>query len=194
MPSRSHYYHNLAGAICNYMNTKDKNFVLRMINRLDKDTAGIIIIAKDSISQNMIKEIDKVYYAVCHGKIQDNLEINSPIKTINMDGKNEHKRIIAIDGKEAYTFVCPVVYNEKYSLISAKLIHGRTHQIRLHLSSVNHSLVGDSLYGKESNLINHTALICKEISFYHPFLKKVLNFKVDFPKDFTNLLKNTNLL
>lgn len=193
MPSRSHYSNNLAGAICNYMSQKEDNFVLRIINRLDKDTAGIIIVAKDSISQNKIKDIQKVYYAVCKGKIENDLIIDSPIKTININGKNEHKRIISKDGKEAITFASPIKTNANFSLISARLVHGRTHQIRLHLSSVAHPLIGDNLYGEKTTLINHTALICKEVSFFHPYKNKVLHFEIDYPEDFQNLLSKSDL-
>lgn len=192
MPSRSHYSNNLSGAICSYMQQKDENFVLRIINRLDKDTAGIIIVAKDSISQNKISSIEKTYYAICRGNIKENLTINFPIKTINVDGKNQHKRIVADDGKEATTFVCPIYTSNDHTLAKINLLHGRTHQIRVHLSSVNHPLLGDTLYDKPSDIINHTALICKEISFYHPYLEKQLSFSVDFPEDFKfalNLLK-----
>lgn len=184
MPSRSHYTYNLAGAICNYMKDKDDNFVLRIINRLDKDTAGIIVIAKDSISANKLKEVKKTYHAICEGKIKDKLTINKKIKTITSNGINEHKRIISDDGQEAITHITPISYKKDYSLLSITLEHGRTHQIRLHLSSIGHSLLGDELYGGKSNLINHTALICKKISFYHPYLEKELHFEVDYPDDF----------
>lgn len=183
MPSRSHYTSNLAGAICNYMKKED-GFVLRIINRLDKDTAGIIIVAKDSISQNKIKDIEKRYVAICEGEILKPLSINSPIKTINNNGVNEHKRIVSPDGKPATTFITPIASENKHSLLSIKLLHGRTHQIRVHLSSIGTPLLGDELYGKKSTLLNHTALICKEISFYHPYLQKTLSFQIDYPQDF----------
>lgn len=193
MPSRSYYSHNLAGAICKYMSAKDENFVLRMINRLDKDTAGIIVVAKDSIAQNRIKNIEKKYYAVCHGEIKEEKTIDYPIKTISNAGINERKRIISTDGKEATTFISPIRHNGTHSLIKLALLHGRTHQIRLHLSSISHPLVGDELYGVESDLISHTALICKEISFLHPYLNKKINLEIDFPDDFKTLLKKTCL-
>lgn len=82
MPNKSHYSENLAGAICNYMKDKDENFTLRIINRLDKDTAGIIIVAKDSISQKDIKDINKTYHAVCKGKIDKSMMIDKKIKLL----------------------------------------------------------------------------------------------------------------
>ncbi len=193
MPNRRHYTKNLAGGICFYMKDKNPNFVLRILNRLDKDTAGIIIVAKDSISQNKIKDIDKTYFAICQGKIEKEMIIDSKIKTITNNGINEQKRIIANDGQDAITYVYPISYNHSYSLIKLKLIHGRTHQIRVHLSSIGHPLIGDSLYGQKSNEIDHTALICKEISFYHYIDKEDKYFEVDFPEDFKNILTCYNL-
>ena len=187
MPSRSHYYENLAGAICYYMQQKMPGFTLRIINRLDKDTSGIIIVAKDSIAQKEIKDIDKTYYALCEGKIDKEILIEAKIQTITENGINQHKRIVSPEGKPAKTYVEPIKFNDKYSLIKLKLENGRTHQIRVHLSSVGHPLVGDCIYGNKSEFIDHTVLLCSEISFYHPFLNKTLTFKVPFPKDFEEL-------
>ncbi|MBE7073778.1 MAG: RluA family pseudouridine synthase [Clostridiales bacterium] len=188
MPNKSHYDNNLAGAILNYMQDKESNFVVRILNRLDKDTAGIIIVAKSSIAQKDIKNLDKTYHAICEGIIDKSIQINSPIKTININGVNNRKRILSQDGQDATTFVTPISHNKLYSLISLKLKHGRTHQIRLHLSSIKHSLIGDEIYGTKSTLISHTALVCKELSFFHPYLKKQLSFEIDYPQDIKKIL------
>ncbi len=193
MPTRSHYMFNLAGAICNYMSTKDDNFVLRMVNRLDKDTSGIIVIAKDSISQNKLTIIEKEYHAICNGKIDEEIIVNKKIKTICNNGKNEIKRIISPDGLSATTYITPIKFNNEFSLVKLILDHGRTHQIRVHLASIGHPLVGDELYGEKSYFINHTALLCKKIVFYHPFLQKELTFEVDYPNDIVSLIKKTSL-
>ena len=187
MPTKSHYTNNLAGAICNYMFNKDKEFSLRILNRLDKDTAGIIIIAKNSIAQKDIQQIDKTYTAICQGKIDKYLIINKKIETLTINGINNIKRIISENVKDATTEIYPIKYNQNMSLIELKLQHGRTHQIRVHLSSINHPLVGDSLYGEPSSLINHTALICNKISFYHPYKKEYLTFNIPYPNDFKYL-------
>ncbi len=196
MPSKSHYSFNLAGGICFYMKDKDPNFTLRIINRIDKDTSGIVIVAKDSISQKEIKDINKTYYAICEGVIDRDLVIDKKIKTTSKDKINNKKREIAFDGKDAKTFVRPIKICEikednqikKFTLISVNLIHGRTHQIRVHLSSIGHALLGDELYGNKTQTINHTALICKDVSFYHPFKQETLTFSVPFPKDFEKLI------
>ena len=190
MPNKSHYSNNLSGAIAHYMANKDDNFVVRILNRLDKDTAGIIIVAKDSIAQKEIQNVQKTYHAICHGIVDSPQTINKPIKTIAENGINQHKRIVADDGQEATTFVRPLKNNKttNRSLIELNLIHGRTHQIRVHLSSINHPLLGDEIYGEKSDLISHTALICKKITFDHPFANKTLSFEVDYPDDFKNII------
>lgn len=197
MPSKSHYSCNLAGAICYYMNSKDNNFTLRIINRLDKDTQGLIIVAKDSIAQKEIKDTNKIYFAICEGVIENDIIVNKRIKTVTHGKLNEHKRIIAIDGQDAITYISPIksleILNngskEIVTLIKVSLKHGRTHQIRVHLSSIGHPLLGDALYGTKSDLISHTALVCNEINFYHPFLNKFLRFTVPPSNDFNKIIE-----
>ncbi|MBO4569933.1 MAG: RluA family pseudouridine synthase, partial [Clostridia bacterium] len=169
-----------------YKNSED--FVLRIINRLDKDTSGLMIIAKDSIAQKDIKNIKKTYFAICEGKIDQNLVINKKIDTIKNNGINERKRVITNNGKDAETYIYPIKTNGNLSLVKIELKHGRTHQIRIHLSSNNTPLLGDEIYGKRSKLISHTALICKCLSFFHPYLNKTLFFEVDFPNDIKQII------
>lgn len=188
-PSKSHYNENLSGAILGYMQQKDENFVLRMINRLDKDTSGIIVVAKDIETYKNMGKIEKTYYAICKGVINDFITIDKPIKTINNDGINEIKRIISDVGKPAKTFVEPIEKLKNATLLKIVLEHGRTHQIRVHLSSINHPLIGDEIYGEKSSLISHSALVCKNISFKHPTTEQKISLEIDFPEDFKNLIK-----
>ena len=167
-PTKSHYSLNLAGGVCNYMQKKTNNFVYRILNRLDKDTSGLVIIAKSPFSYQNTTNIEKTYEAVCEGEITSSLTIDKPIYTENINGINTIKRQISSLGKPATTFVEVIKAGKEYSHIKLKLLHGRTHQIRVHLSSIGHPLVGDIIYGKKSELISHTALICKTISLDHP--------------------------
>ena len=187
-PSRSHYLENLAGSILGYMQQKDPSFVLRMTNRLDKGTAGIIIIAKDILTYNKIKNVEKTYYAICKGLIEKPICIDKPIETINKDGINQLKRIVSKNGKPAKTFVTPVKKLHDSTLIKLQLENGRTHQIRVHLSHINHPLIGDEVYGEKSTLISHTALVCKKVNFNHPWTNKKLSFEIEYPNDFKPLL------
>ena len=189
VPNKSHYDNNLAGAVCKYMENQNPNFVFRILNRLDKDTSGLVIIAKNLYSYNNIKEIEKVYEAICHGKIDKKVKINKPILTEVENNINKMKRVISPLGKEAITFVEPILFNDNYSHVRLKLIHGRTHQIRVHLSSIGNCLVGDIIYGKKSELINHTALVCKELSFIHPKTNKKISLIANYSESFQNLLE-----
>ncbi len=188
IPTKSHYTENLAGAVSYYLSPKIENFTLRAINRLDKDTAGIVVFAKNLMSYNALKQIDKTYFAICKGQINEPITINKPIKTINIDGINQRKRVISDDGQEAITYVSPIKNYKDFTLVKLKLTHGRTHQIRVHLSNIGHALFGDEIYGEKCDKISHTALVCKEITFTHPFTKANLQLEVEFPEDFKNLI------
>lgn len=196
MPSRSHYYNNLSGAIAKYMSTKDSNFVVRIVNRLDKDTSGLIIVAKNSLVCNYFNNnqvsIEKTYYAICEGILDKDIIINKNILTqTNQYGFNDNKRITteSKNGKSAQTFVHIEKIIKNNTLVSIKLKNGRTHQIRVHMSAIGHPLLGDSLYGKPSILIQRSALVCKKICFTHPSTNQKMTFEIDFPNDFKNLME-----
>ncbi len=191
MPTKSHYNSNISGAICYYMNQKDNNFVLRVINRLDKDTAGFIMIAKNSIAQKELKIFNKTYTAVCEGIIKRKKIISKKIETIKINGINQLKRIISPTGKDATTFVTPLSVNleKNLSLLKIEIDHGRTHQIRLHMSYIGNPLLGDEIYGTKSNYLSHTALYCNKVSFYHPFKNIYLEFEHSYENDFLEILK-----
>ncbi len=178
-PNRSHFYDNLGGQVMKYMLEKDKNFVLRIVGRLDRETAGIVVIAKNVFAYNKIK-LDKTYYALCEGNIESPFTIDKPILTVVKDGINEHKRIISKEGKPSITHVFPVKNYENTCLVKFKLETGRTHQIRLHMSSCGHPVVGDSIYG---NAQEHAFLILKEIYFEHFRTKQQIDISVPFPDD-----------
>ena len=188
IPTKSHYTENLAGAVAYYLSSKIPNYTSRVMNRLDFDTAGLVIFAKNLIACNKLKNVEKIYYALCKGKINKTIEINKPIETITQNGINQRKRVISQSGKAAITYVTPVKIFEHYSLIKCQLKFGRTHQIRVHLSSIGHPLLGDTLYGTVDNRITHTALVCKEITFTHPFINEKISLSVDLPNDFKTLI------
>ena len=196
MPNRSHFLYNLSGGVLAYMQDKDPNFVVRIVNRLDKDTAGLIIVAKNSLVANYFNEncdvIQKTYYAVCEGIIDKQLVIDKNIDTLkNEFGFNNQKRVISKNGgKKAITYVKPIKSFENMTLIEITLEHGRTHQIRVHLASEEHPLVGDELYGNKSQKISHSALCCTSITFVHPVKNKQMTFNVKIPSDILKLTGN----
>ena len=190
LASRSHYCENISGAILNYMLPKDPNFVVRIVGRLDIDTSGLFIVAKHSLIANLLSlkrdNIVKIYYAIIMGEIRNIITINKNIDTVKNDkGFNDRKRVITdFGGKPAITHVYPVAFDGKNTLCRINIEHGRTHQIRLHLSSINHPLIGDELYGIKSEEISHAALICKEIKLVNPINGKKIELSIDYPEDF----------
>ena len=109
IPTKSHYSDNLGSQICSYMQRKDPNFVLRILNRLDKETAGLIVIAKNLFAYKNITKIDKTYYALCYGNLdQKEITINQPILTKNVNGINIMKREVSPLGKEAIKEYLPM--------------------------------------------------------------------------------------
>lgn len=190
-PSRSHFYNNLGGIVCNYMQQKNANFVLRIVNRLDKDTAGIVLIAKNLVAYSNIQNITKEYHALCDGNlIETNFTVNSPIKTITQNGINQMKRIISNDGKPAVTHIHLIQNFDNFALISLKLETGRTHQIRVHLASIGHNLLGDRLYTNGKNIQNfsHTMLILKKMEFTHFRTQERLTFEIPYPQIWQDIL------
>lgn len=182
MPTKSHYDCNLGGAILNYLQKKDKNAVLRVVNRLDKDASGLILVAKNSVAYQKLSCFDKTYFAVCHGQITKDITINKPILTINKNGINQMKRVISPEGQNAVTYVEPVKYDTDKTLIKVKIANGRTHQIRLHLSSIGHPLFGDPIYGTDN--FSRTLLHLQTITFHHYVTNKQICLSTKLPSEF----------
>ena len=151
-------------------------FTFRAINRLDKDTSGIVLIAKDALTASILGEqikrgeIVKTYSALIKGTpIQDDFVIEKPIKRKNSNGI---ERECAVDGKYAKS-ICNVIkrLENGNSIVEVKLITGRTHQIRVHLSSIGFPLYADGLYGQ--GVAGETYCLCaKKLQFNHPITKK----------------------
>ena len=166
-PSKGNNLPTLANAVMAYYGG---NFVFRAVNRLDRDTSGIVIIAKNqmsagNLSSSMKKgEWNKTYHAIVEG-IPSQIEgrIDAPIERIE---EGNIKRGVREDGKPAITKYRVIEKYENSSLCEINLLTGRTHQIRVHMAHIGHPLVSDFLYGKISD--KDYFLRCKQISFPHP--------------------------
>ena len=168
-----------------------------IVHRLDKDTSGLIIIAKDDKTHNLLtemfknKEIKKIYYAIVKGSM--NKQSGTLISNIGRDEKDRKKMSVKKDGgKEAITNFDIVDKNEKYSLVRLNLKTGRTHQIRVHLSHFFFPIIGDSVYGRKDEFPRQM-LHAYELSFIHPITKKSINVIGEFHKDFNDALNKTKL-
>lgn len=185
----------LANGIVYYFNDKyKKKLVPRFVNRLDMNTSGLIIIAKNAFTQSFFQSenanIEKKYLAIAEGIIEDNNFIIE--KNIYKDG-DRLDRIIDERGQYAKTEfkVIERFKNIGVTLVECKLYTGRTHQIRVHLKSINHPIIGDSLYNPESKynkIVNRQMLHSYFLEFNHPTTGKRLKFDIGLYKDMKDLI------
>ena len=166
-----------------------------IVHRLDKDTSGLLIIAKNDEAHlnmsNQIKnrEVKKIYYALVRGNVSENeATINMPIGRSTKDRK---KMAVTKNGKEAVTHFKVLERFNKYTLLEVKIDTGRTHQIRVHLSEIGHPVVGDEVYsnGKNEFGIKGQLLHAKSLDFKHPISGKELHLEAEIPEEFSNVLK-----
>lgn len=166
-----------------------------IVHRLDKDTSGLLIIAKNDKAHinmsNEIKnrEVKKVYIALVRGIVAENeATINMPIGRSNKDRK---KMAVVKNGKEAITHFKVIKRFDKYTLLDVKIDTGRTHQIRVHLSEIGHPVVGDEIYsnGKNEFGVHGQLLHAKSLDFKHPITGKDMHLEAELPEEFKNILK-----
>lgn len=145
---------------------KDKAYVFRATNRLDKDTSGVVITANNqyyaSLLSKKIKsgEVTKEYIAVVSGRLEGQGIIDAPIDRV---GDSIIKRIVRPDGEVAITEYKSLISTDEISVVSVSPITGRTHQIRVHMAHIGHPIIGDELYFEKSEYIDRQALHCKKM-------------------------------
>lgn len=166
-PSKGNNLPTLANAVMGYFGG---DFVFRSVNRLDRDTSGIVVIAKNQISASALSQSmkrglwEKKYHALVEGAPSpEEGVIDAPIERI---AEGNMKRTVRADGKRAVTKYRVIEDRDDCSLCEITLLTGRTHQIRVHMSHIGHPLVSDYLYGTKSE--KEYYLRCKEIRFPHP--------------------------
>lgn len=166
-----------------------------IVHRLDKDTSGLLIIAKNDKAHlnmsNQIKnrEVKKIYYALVRGIVPENeATINMPIGRSTKDRK---KMAVTKDGKEAITHFKVLQRFNKYTLLEVKIDTGRTHQIRVHLSEIGYPVVGDEVYsnGKNEFGIKGQLLHAKSLDFKHPITGKQMHLETELPQEFEKVLQ-----
>ena len=191
-PSLNHYTDSLSNGLKFYFDKINLKRKIRPVNRLDKDTSGIVIFAKNEYVQDRIRITSKIYLAILTGHLEGSGIINKPIARKD---KSIIERCIDENGEKAITEYSVIknfkIENEEFSLVKCILHTGRTHQIRVHMSSINHPIIGDSLYGMESKYIDRQALHAYKIKFIHPITKKEIEVTVPIPDDIKNVLDNT---
>ncbi|PPK62159.1 ribosomal large subunit pseudouridine synthase D [Malaciobacter marinus] len=168
-----------------------------IVHRLDKGTSGVMVVAKSNEAHAKLakqledKSMGRYYLAIIDLPLKENMIIEKPIAR---NPNNRLKMAIVEDGKFAKSAFAKIALskNEKYELIAAKLFTGRTHQIRVHISSISRHILGDNLYGfkGELNKINRFYLHAYSLYLYHPITNEKMSFKADLPDDIEQFLQN----
>ena len=196
-PSIAHYKNSLSNGIKYYFNTISLNKKIRPVNRLDKDTSGIVIFAKhEYIQEHLIKQMKtsifkKEYQAILTGHLSNkNGKIEAPIA--RKDGSIIEREINFENGENAITYYMVIKEfiknNTPLSLVKFILETGRTHQIRLHSKYLGNPIIGDTLYNEKSEFISRQALHAYKVSFIHPISKENIILEIDLPNDMKNIL------
>lgn len=191
-PTRGYKIDTLANGLKHYFTGRERSTVIRPVNRLDKNTTGLVVFAKNSHIQYLLtknpnaKEFQKRYIAVVTGvPINESEYINMPI---GQESSDAIKRVVREDGYNSITFY---EVKEKYNnsaLLKLELLTGRTHQIRVHMSFIGHPLVGDVNYGGTTDTIGRQALHANKIKMLHPVNKQWIELEAPLPKDMKHLI------
>lgn len=194
-PSLNNYENTLANAVAHYYMQKNEPFIFRCINRLDRDTTGLTILAKHYLSAGILskdmqnRKIKREYTAIVEGKFTETEgRINMPIGRI--DDSMITRSIDYDNGETAITNYKVISYikEKNLSLIKLNLETGKTHQIRVHMKAIGHPLIGDFLYNPDNALMKRQALHAGKIEFIHPVTHENMIFETQIPNDMREVL------
>lgn len=188
-PSMEHYTDSLSNGVKTYFDSIHLHKKIRPVNRLDKDTSGIVVFAKNEYAQENFKPICKEYIAIINGIFSGNGIIDLPIGRKN--GSIIERCIDYENGDSAITEYEVIKNISEYnlSIVKCTIMTGRTHQIRVHLANKLSPILGDTLYGSTSNLINRQALHSYHLRLIQPINKKVIDIYAPIPEDISNIIK-----
>ena len=193
--SQGHFYDTLANSLAYYFSQQNRPFVFRSVNRLDRNTSGIVLVAKNRLSSSKLSYqmknngISKTYIAILQGTLENDEGI------IETQIRRKEESIIlrevckkTDDSKIAITSYKVLAKKNGLSLVLATPITGRTHQLRVHFAHLGAQILGDDLYGKSSELINRHALHAYHLSFNHPELKEKMDIFAPLPYDMQSII------
>ena len=191
-PSLNYYEDSLSNGVKYYFDTIGLKRKIRPINRLDKDTSGIVLFAKNEyIQECLVKQMktnkfEKEYLALVQGVLTTKLQ--TVIAPIARKDTSIIERCVSEDGDYAETIIELIDTYSSYSLVKCTLKTGRTHQIRVHTKHISHPILGDTLYGNSSSLISRQSLHAYKVKFIHPITKEQLEIICNPPEDMRKLI------
>ncbi|QDP42117.1 RluA family pseudouridine synthase [Radiobacillus deserti] len=193
IPSLNHTTGTIANRLLGYYDEKNLHYTVHIVTRLDKDTSGLLLVAKHRLSHSILSRDQKIglvnrsYYAIVEGHLHEKKStIDLPI---GRKAESIIQRAVLEDGQQAITHYVVEREMKEETLVSVRLETGRTHQIRVHFSHIGHPLLGDTLYGGIHTKIQRQALHCKSLSFNQPFTGERITLTCDMPEDMQQILR-----
>ena len=192
-PSQPGDAHSLLNGVAHHLQKTGQTCMIKHIHRLDKDTAGLLVVAKnDNAHVKLSKQLEdktckRIYVAIIDGRFK---QPDGEITTyINRDKKDRTKMAVSDDGKLAITKYKTLEFFKDYSLVEFELKTGRTHQIRVHCKHLHHPIIGDSVYGGSNKFkLKGQCLFAKQLEFVHPITNQKMVFCAPLPDYFENVL------
>lgn len=192
-PTCLHQNGTLANFVKYYFESKNEHIKLHFVNRLDRETSGVIVMAKNEYAQDILTKqmqsgiFSKEYIAIVNGVVKEEFgTVDLPIKR---DTSSIMLRMVSSDGDRAVTHFNVIKRMENMTVLKLRLETGRTHQIRVHCKAIGHSILGDGLYSDiETDLINRQALHSYRTSFVHPISRERIEVTANLPDDMKNII------
>ena len=190
-PSHGHYGDSLSNTVARHFRERNISAVIRPVGRLDKDTSGIVLFAKNQVAAaRLMKQKEAgIFYKEYLALVQGTLDIckNTICTDLAKDSQSMMKIKITEKGLRAVTHYEVLQVFGEYSLMRVYIETGRTHQIRIHMASIGHPLLGDRLYGKDKHM-ERTALHAASCSFIQPFTEKEISLRSELPDDMKKMI------
>jgi len=186
-PSINNHENTLANAAAFYFKERGIPFVFRCVNRLDRDTTGLVLLAKHQLSGCILSEavkqrkLHREYIAICQGNIKEPGTIDFPIG--RLPGSAILRCVDMEHGEHALTHYTPVASENQMTLLRIHLETGRTHQIRIHMGAIGHPLPGDYLYNPDYTWISRQPLHSASLTFHHPITGIKMHLTAPVPED-----------